>query len=84
MDPQGRILEDDLNTAAGVKGTEMRLIEAEATLNNGHLATAMARINEARAHYGLDALESDGTIGSITGGEDGGAPVLSLALRFDQ
>ena len=62
-----------------VKGTEMRLIEAEAALVNGDLAGAMAKINEARANYGLDALESDGTIGEITGGEEGGANPTSMS-----
>lgn len=62
-----------------VKGTEMRLIEAEAALLNGDLATAMAKINEARAHHGLDPLESDGTIGSITGGDGGGANMTSMS-----
>ena len=62
-----------------VKGTEMRLIEAEAALLNGDLAGAMAKINEMRAHHGLDPLESDGTIGSITGGDGGGANMTSMS-----
>ncbi len=62
-----------------VKGTEMRLIEAEAALVAGDLATAMAKINEMRAHHGLDPLESDGTIGSITGGDGGGAHMTSMS-----
>lgn len=54
-----------------VKGTEMRLLEAEAALNEGDLATAMDRINEARAHYGLDPLEATDGIGSgFTGDRD--------------
>ena len=62
-----------------VKGTEMRLIEAEAALMAGDLAGAMAKINEMRAHHGLDPLESDGTIGSITGGDGGGANLTSMS-----
>jgi len=62
-----------------VKGTEMRLIEAEAALMAGDLAGAMAKINEMRAHFGLDPLESDGTIGSITGGDGGGANMTSMS-----
>ena len=62
-----------------VKGTEMRLIEAEAALVAGNLAGAMAKINEVRAHHGLDPLESDGTIGRITGGEEGSANLTSMS-----
>ncbi|MYE17708.1 MAG: RagB/SusD family nutrient uptake outer membrane protein [Gemmatimonadetes bacterium] len=62
-----------------VKGTEMRLIEAEAALMAGDLATAMAKVNEMRAHHGLDPLESDGTIGTITGGDGGGANMTSMS-----
>lgn len=36
-----------------VKGTEMRLIEAEAFLRSNDLANAVLRINEVRNHYGL-------------------------------
>lgn len=50
-----------------VKGTTARLLEAENALRNGDLSGAMAKINEARAFYGLGPLTSDGTIGSITG-----------------
>lgn len=46
-----------------VKGTEMRLIEAEAALRNNDLAGAMAKINEVRAFHGLDPLTATG-IGS--------------------
>lgn len=62
-----------------VKGTEMRLIEAEAALMAGDLATAMAKVNEMRARHGLDPLESDGTIGTITGGDGGGANMTSMS-----
>ncbi len=62
-----------------VKGTEMRLIEAEAALLAGELNTAMAKINEVRAHHGLDPVESDGTIGEITGGDDGSANLTSMS-----
>lgn len=36
-----------------VKGTEMRLIEAEAALRSNDIATAMAKINEVRQFYGI-------------------------------
>lgn len=39
-----------------VKGTEMRLIQAEAALRSGDLPGAMAKINEVRAFHGLDPL----------------------------
>jgi starch-binding outer membrane protein, SusD/RagB family len=35
------------------KGTEMRLIEAEAALRNNDLATMLAKVNEVRARHGL-------------------------------
>ncbi len=38
-----------------VKGAEMRLIEAEAFLRNSDLGNAVAKIDEARAAYGLGA-----------------------------
>lgn len=62
-----------------VKGTEMRLIEAEKALVEGDLATAMEKINAVRAFWKLDALESDGTIGRITGGDGGGANPTSMS-----
>jgi len=46
-----------------VKGTEMRLIEAEAALRNNDLTTAMAKINAVRAFHGLAALTAT-TVGS--------------------
>jgi hypothetical protein len=48
-----------------VKGTEMRLIEAEVALRNNDLDGAMAKINEVRAFHGLDALTAT-EIGTIT------------------
>lgn len=39
-----------------VKGTEMRLLEAEVALRNNDLSGAMAKINEVRAFWGLDPL----------------------------
>ncbi len=39
-----------------VKGTEMRLIEAEALWEQGNLDAAMAKINEVRAFFDLDPL----------------------------
>jgi hypothetical protein len=46
-----------------VKGTEMRLIEAEIALRAGDLTTAMAKINVVRIYHGLDPLTATG-IGS--------------------
>lgn len=43
-----------------VKGTEMRLIEAEAALRSNDLTTAMSKINEVRAFHGLDPLTATG------------------------
>ena len=43
-----------------VKGTEMRMIEAEAALRSGDLTGAMAKINEVRAFHGLTALTATG------------------------
>ncbi len=60
-----------------VKGTDMRLLEAENALLNADLAGAMAKINEVRAFFGLGALVAT-TIGSITGGEGGGAHPTSM------
>ena len=60
-----------------VKGTDMRLLEAENALMNGDLAGAMAKINEVRAFHGLGALVAT-TVGSITGGAGGGAHPTSM------
>lgn len=68
--------EDDIPL---VKGTDMRLLEAEKALRDGDLAGAMAKINEVRAYHELDPVESDGTIGSLTGGEDGSASLTSMS-----
>jgi starch-binding outer membrane protein, SusD/RagB family len=47
------------------KGTEMRLIEAEAALRNGDLGTFTAKINEVRAFYGIDPIEQPATAGAL-------------------
>jgi hypothetical protein len=39
-----------------VKGTEMRLIEAEALLEADDITNAVAKMDEARAHYGMAAI----------------------------
>jgi len=62
-----------------VKGTDMRLLEAEKALRDNDLAGAMAKINEVRAFHGLTPLESNGQIGQITGGEKGGAHPTSMS-----
>ena len=60
-----------------VKGTEMRLIEAEAALVAGDLSAALEKINEARAFHGLDPA-SAGQIGQP--GPDGFADGSAYAL----
>jgi len=61
-----------------VKGTDMRLLEAENALLGGDLTTAMAKINGVRTFFGLGALTATG-IGSITGGDGGGANLTSMS-----
>lgn len=53
-----------------VKGTEMRLIEAEALLRNGDLTGAMAKINAVRDFHGLDPLTATGIGSGFTGDYD--------------
>ena len=60
-----------------VKGTEMRLIEAEKALIDGDLTTAMMKINEVRTFHGQPTLTATG-VGSITGGPGGGANPTSM------
>lgn len=48
-----------------VSGTEMRLIEAEAALLNGDLATFTAKVNEVRTFHGADPIEQPATAGAI-------------------
>ena len=60
-----------------VKGTEMRLIEAEAALVAGDLSTALEKINEVRAFFDLDPASAD-QIGQP--GPDGFADGSAYAL----
>ena len=60
-----------------VKGTDMRLLEAENALMNNDLTTFDAKINEVRAFHGLGALTAT-AVGSITGGDGGGAHLTSM------
>lgn len=53
-----------------VKGTEMRLLEAEAALRDSDLTTAMNKINEVRMHYGLSSVTATGIGEGITGDPD--------------
>jgi len=48
--------EDNSSDVALTKGTEALLIRAEAALRSSDMATAYARMNEARAFYGMDPL----------------------------
>lgn len=52
-----------------VKGTEMRLIEAEAALLAGDTDMMVAKINEVRSHWGLEPLDPAAVtgVGSLTG-----------------
>jgi starch-binding outer membrane protein, SusD/RagB family len=52
-------LDDDI---ALLKGTEMRLLQAEDALRRGDIATAFAFINESRAQYELPALPVAATV----------------------
>lgn len=48
-----------------VKGTEMRLIEAEAALRNNDLVTFTAKINAVRSHHGLTPIAQPATAGAL-------------------
>lgn len=61
-----------------VKGTEMRLLEAENALMAGDLATFNAKVNEVRAFHGLDPVTAT-SVGSITGGPTGGPNLTSMS-----
>ncbi|NNM32974.1 MAG: RagB/SusD family nutrient uptake outer membrane protein [Gemmatimonadetes bacterium] len=55
-----------------VKGTEMRLIEAEAALVGADIPGMVASINEARAHYGLAPIDGGSIVdGPLTGDRTG-------------
>lgn len=47
------------------KGTEMRLIEAEAALRDGDLGTFTGKVNEVRDFYGLDPIEEPAEAGEL-------------------
>lgn len=48
------------------KGTEMRLIEAEANLRNGDVDGFVEKLNEARAFYGIDPIDPSTVSSSST------------------
>jgi hypothetical protein len=48
-----------------VKGTEMRLIEAEAALRSNDLATFTDRINDVRDHYNLSLISQPSAAGAL-------------------
>ncbi len=50
---------------AVAKGTEMRLIEAEAALRNNDLGTFTTKVNEVRAFYGADPITQPNSAGSL-------------------
>ena len=47
------------------KGTEMRLIEAEAAMLANNLTDFTARINDVRSHFGLAAIAAPATVGAL-------------------
>ena len=63
-----------------VKGTEMRLIEAEAALVAGDLGAALAAMNEARAFYELDPIPASAVTAIGETGPDGFADGTAYAL----
>lgn len=57
---------DDFGSDIGVaKGTEMRLIEAEAALRDGDLGAFTARINDVRSFYGVDPITQPAAAGEF-------------------
>lgn len=61
-----------------VKGTEMRLLEAERAILQNDLATFNAKVNAVRAHHGLAAVTATEIGAGITGGADGGPNLTSM------
>lgn len=51
--------ESEADNVTVVKGTEMRLLEAEYELLQGNYDEVVAKIDEIRAHHGLDEVEED-------------------------
>ena len=47
------------------KGTEMRLIEAEAAMLANNLTDFTARVNDVRSHHGLAAITAPATVGEL-------------------
>jgi hypothetical protein len=64
-----------------VKGTEMRLLEAEYALMQNDIGTAISKINEVRTFHGQTAIDiNDVTgVGSITGAANGSSNITSMS-----
>lgn len=60
------------------KGTEMRLIQAEAQLRSGTVDSAVALMNEARSHYGVDPMDPDTITDSAPSSFDDGNQAWSI------
>ena len=67
-----------------VNGEEMRLIQAEVALRNGQLGAMAGFINEVRAKYGLDPIETPTTAGALEypNAEDDGWSILDREKLF--
>lgn len=57
--------DEDGSDIALAKGTEMRMLEAEAALRDDDLGTFTAKINEVRSFYGLDPIAQPATAGAL-------------------
>ena len=60
------------------KGTEMRLIEAEAAMLANDLATFTSKINEVRSHWGLPDIAQPATVGELEYENGGRTPFVRV------
>lgn len=85
MDGGEASYEGDLTLIAAVRGTEMRLIEAEAALFNNDLPTFNAKIAEVRTYHGAPAAPAATSVGTLEypNAVDDGASILDREYLLD-